>query len=419
MPRKKGSGRTKGAVSFVVVSLGELNRILKEGANVVVSRRYAEQVGLSGTPMSANAKNIAAFGEQIEVKETNLEAEESVELQVQDWQLTRPEPYSIIETMKSTTEELFPHVVGQEQAKKRLGFYLDGFRPTGVCPHLLFVAPKGCGKTLMARAMGKQLLSREKPDKPKKFLEINCSTLKSVKQFFNQIVIPHINYNECTILFDEASELPKDLSMALLTILNPNKENRTSFSYEDYTVDFDFSRQTFMFATTEAQHIFHALMDRCERVDLEEYTYGQLAEIIGRVMEGHTFEEGVLEEIATVLRGNARQAQKMANNMSSYLASKNRKNFTKADCEQLKDALSILPLGLSVIELQILQILKEKKESSLTRLSAKTGLTKGCLQRDFEIYLQKHDLMTISTNGRELTRKGQEYLKDYDEAQAA
>ncbi len=85
MPRKKGSGRTKGAVSFVVVSLGELNRILKEGANVVVSRRYAEQVGLSGTPMSANAKNIAAFGEQIEVKETNLEAEESVELQVQDW----------------------------------------------------------------------------------------------------------------------------------------------------------------------------------------------------------------------------------------------------------------------------------------------------------------------------------------------
>ena len=85
MPRKKGSGRTKGAVSFVVVSLGELNRILKEGANVVGSRRYAEQVGLSGTPMSANAKNIAAFGEQIEVKETNLEAEESVELQVQDW----------------------------------------------------------------------------------------------------------------------------------------------------------------------------------------------------------------------------------------------------------------------------------------------------------------------------------------------
>ena len=27
--------------------------------------------------------------------------------------------------------------------------------------------------------------------------------------------------------------------MALLTVLNPNSDNRTSFSYEDYTVDFD------------------------------------------------------------------------------------------------------------------------------------------------------------------------------------
>ena len=96
------------------------------------------------------------------------------------------------------------------------------------------------------------------------------------------------------------------------------------------------------------------------------------------------------------------------------MASQERKNFTKKDWVVLKDKLSILPLGLSVIELQILRILREKKESSLTRLSAKTGLTKGCLQRDFEIYLQKHDLMQISTNGRELTSKGQDYLKDYD-----
>jgi len=85
MARKKGSGRTKGAVSFVVVSLGELNRVLREGANVVVSRRYAEQLGISGTPMSANAKNLAAYGEQIEIKETDLDTDESVEVGVTNW----------------------------------------------------------------------------------------------------------------------------------------------------------------------------------------------------------------------------------------------------------------------------------------------------------------------------------------------
>jgi len=86
MPRKKGSGRTKGAVSFVAVTLGELNRVLREGATVLVSRRYAEQVGLAGTPTGASAKNIQAFGTQIEVAETQLEEEGQVQIQVNtDW----------------------------------------------------------------------------------------------------------------------------------------------------------------------------------------------------------------------------------------------------------------------------------------------------------------------------------------------
>jgi Holliday junction resolvasome RuvABC ATP-dependent DNA helicase subunit len=206
-------------------------------------------------------------------------------------------------------KETFENIVGQDAAKKKLNFFLGGYKATGIVPHLMFVAPKGCGKTTMAKAFGKQLLARHDEDRigrPKRFLEINCSTIKSVKQFFNQIVIPHINEKECTVLFDEASELPKDVTMALLTILNPNKENRTSFSYEDYVVDFDFSRQTFMFATTEAQQIFHALMDRTERVDLEDYTYDELGEIVKRVCEGKKFDNDILPDVATVLRGNAR-----------------------------------------------------------------------------------------------------------------
>ena len=314
-------------------------------------------------------------------------------------------------------KEYFEDIVGQDRAKKKLKFFIDGQTASGVLPHLMFVAPKGCGKTTLAKAAGSKLINRiENVGKTKTFLEINCSTLKSVKQFFNQIVIPHINGKECTVLFDEASELPKDLTMALLTILNPNPENRTTFSYEDYTVDFDFRMQSFMFATTEAQHIFHALMDRCERVDLEEYTYGELAEIVSRNLQGAKWEKGVLEEMSTVLRGNARAAQKIANHIKTYLTKEKRKNFTKKDWEVLKDSLGILPLGLSPIELQVLRILSDKKESSLTRLSAKTGLTKSCLQRDFELYLQKHDLMEISTAGRALTKKGQDYLKEIKDA---
>ena len=133
------------------------------------------------------------------------------------------------------TLQLFPDIVGQDRAKKKLAFFHRGYNASSIIPHLMFIAPKGCGKTTMAKAMAKQLKGSDKPIKT--FLEINCSTIKNLKQFFNQIVIPHVNQKECTILFDEASELPKDVTMALLTILNPNEENRTEFAFEDYVVN--------------------------------------------------------------------------------------------------------------------------------------------------------------------------------------
>lgn len=307
-------------------------------------------------------------------------------------------------------KNLFENIVGQDSAKRKLEFYLNGYNASRVIPHLMFVAPKGCGKTTLAKATARCLGGTGTPDKPKTFIEINCSTIKGVRQFINQVVIPHVHNKEVTVLFDEASELPKDVTMALLTILNPNSTNRNTFCYDDFQIDFDFSLQSFLFATTEAQQIFHALMDRLERVDLEEYSGEHLAEIIRRSLPHVTFEDGVLAEASSVLRGNARQAQKMANNINAYLKQNNQTNFNKSDWLSLKNSLGILPLGLNRIELQILRILAAKKESSLTNLSAKTGLTRECIQRDFELYLQKQSLMEITTAGRSLTSAGSAYL---------
>jgi len=310
--------------------------------------------------------------------------------------------------------KLFPDIVGQSKAKKKLMFFHRGYKASGIIPHLMFIAPKGCGKTMLAKAVGKQLEGSE--GKPKRFLEINCSTIKNVKQFWNQVIVPHVSGKECTVLLDEASELPKDVTMMLLTALNPNENNRNEFAYEDYVVDFDFRIHSFMFATTEAHKIFHALMDRCERIDLEEYSYDQLGMIISRQMKGVKFEKGILENIATVLRGNARAAQKMANNMKTFLASKNsnKDKFSRKDWNIMLDELGILPLGVNRIELIVLRALKEKKECSLTHLAAKTGLTSQCLRQDFEMYLQKMNLMEITTSGRALTKTGHEYLEQED-----
>jgi Holliday junction resolvasome RuvABC ATP-dependent DNA helicase subunit len=329
--------------------------------------------------------------------------------------------------MKNDT--LFKDIVGQAKPKKEIGFYLDSYMRTRMVPNMMFVAPKGQGKTTIAREMAKGLVQfdeagkvMEVPSKldptvmkPKRkpFVEVNCSTLKSVKQFINGLVIPYVQDKDVTLLFDEASEIPRDVTMALLTILNPNPENRTTFSLDEYVCDFDFRRQTFIFATSEIQKVFHALADRLERITLEEYTNPQLAEIVQKGLPDVDCRDNVLIDVGTVLRGNARAAQKMANKIQAYL--RGGKVFAPRDWTKLREVLSIYPLGLNAIEIQVLRYLSENSTgTSLTGLSAKTGMSRESLQKDSELYLQKHNLMEIQTTGRMITAKGLEYLKALD-----
>ena len=79
------------------------------------------------------------------------------------------------------------------------------------------------------------------------------------------------------------------------------------------------------------------------------------------------------------------------------------------------DRIGILPLGLSVQELNLMRYMARKKATRLTELAAITGLSKGAIQKDYELYLSKMGLMEIQPEGRSLTTKGLEYLNDLDE----
>jgi Holliday junction resolvasome RuvABC ATP-dependent DNA helicase subunit len=320
--------------------------------------------------------------------------------------------------MSETYTPRFNGIIGQDKAKRKLDFYIDSYEKAGLIPNLLFTAPKGCGKTMMATALAKEL-KKEGEVKPKRYLEVNCSTLKNVKKFFDEFIIPHVNDRDVTILFDEASEIPQDVEMAMLTILNPNPDNRTSFSYDEYTVNFDFRRQTFLFATSEPHRVFHALKDRLDRVDLEEYNYTELGEIVRINLPDVVFSTGLLTEIASVLRGNARAAQKMAIKIQMWLDAHARYNFSSEDWKDLMYTLGIAPLGLRAKEIEILRVLRDSRDCSLTRLGSKTGMTPESLRRDYELYLMKVDLLEISTAGRNITPEGKDYLKALELAEAA
>ena len=84
-PRKKGSGRTKGSVSFVEVSLGALNQALKplgKDATILVGRKWVEGLEMVGIRLSAkqmesceatSKNNIEAATTQIAMKVEDLD----------------------------------------------------------------------------------------------------------------------------------------------------------------------------------------------------------------------------------------------------------------------------------------------------------------------------------------------------------
>lgn len=301
----------------------------------------------------------------------------------------------------------FEHLVGQENVKKKLNFYLKAFNATSISPFLGFFGAKGLGKTAFANAYADSLTNQD--GRSRNVLEINCSTIKNNDAFFEQIYFTNIHDKEVTVLFDEAHELPSDLTAALLTILDTSDSHVRHFSWKDDTFPFDFKRQTFLFATTESDKLFPPLKDRLTSVDFDSYSSEELGKIIKRFIKS-SITPDVLKKLSTIVRGNARNAILKAKDINLYCASENIDTFSMPHYKKFCDTLGILPLGLSCTEKQILNILSNDGACTLSMLSAKTGLSTTSLRSDHEKYLLMQNLMEIDVK-RKITRLGKEVAK--------
>ena len=304
----------------------------------------------------------------------------------------------------------FPDLIGQHAVKKKLSFYLEAFAKTKVCPFLLLLGAKGLGKTEFAKAFAKNLYNDDGDRRT--FLELNCSTIKNNEQFFEQIFLPIIADNEITVLFDECHALPLDLTMAFLTVFNTEKTSRKNFEWNEQTFEFNFKRQTFIFATTESDKIFPPLKDRLTVVDFEPYNAEELGAILELCAPDVTFADGCIEEIATTVRNNARSAVMRAKEVTLYCGAKENFHFTLDNFKELRDSVGILPRGITFTEKQILEVLNNCGSCTLTGLAAKLGLSKTALQRDHELYLLGKSFMEIDGK-RKITKTGMELCEAF------
>jgi len=302
----------------------------------------------------------------------------------------------------------FDELVGQEELKRKLSFYLEAYDKTSLIPFLNFVGAKGLGKTAFVRKFSDYITSSLGVKKP--LLVINSSSIKSGNQFFEQVFLPHIQDQEVTCFFDEAHCLPREFMYSLLTILSTEKDHIVEYNGVKNNYIFNFKKHHFIFATTESDKLFIPLRDRLTTIEFADYNADELKLIFKKQLPDIEFTDDALDILSETSRGNARSCVLRANEVKSYVERFSIKTFSKEDAEKLFYILGVLPHGLNRIEWQILNILRKEGNCTLSMLAAKTGLSRTAIQRDHELYLIRKGFISID-GVRYITNNGCKVLE--------
>jgi len=295
------------------------------------------------------------------------------------------------------------NVIGQDAVKKEMSLWLSAYKETKYLPHMLLEAEKGNGKSHLAREIAIEL--------GKPFLTVSSADIKNVDLLIS--VLGDYQGQEVTFFFDECHGIKNSRVIdALLVILEPTMSRKTSFSTADMTANFDFTKQTFLFATTETQELFEPFKDRMERFQLKSYTVEELGLIvqINLKARGLAAEESTLLDIAKHTRGNARAAYKIAEKLVAYMTVKKGNFVTGEIWRGIKNQLGLNLLGLNHHEMTALNALSEK-ELSLGHLASILGLPAQAVRQDLEPHLLRHNLIEIDGK-RFITQQGREYIRN-------
>ena len=300
---------------------------------------------------------------------------------------------------------MFDTLIGQKEVKSQLGFYADLFNAGFVVPPIMLNAAKGLGKTAFATAF-----HEETKQSSRKFIEINCGTIRNAEQFFDQFFVPQVMGQEVTVLFDECHALPKDLTNIFLTAFNVEGAKKKLVSVAEGFMEFDFEKQIYLFATTELHKLFDPLKDRLTIIDFKQYDEKELGAIMQNKVDWVDYKDGVMDSIVSCVKGNARSAIKLALKIQD-LCNKNRiSSMCHGEWAKMKAHFNILPFGLTNVEVQILRALHKRGACSLQMLSAITGMSRQAIQQEAENNLLRKGFMDIDGK-RKITNKGTKILE--------
>lgn len=297
----------------------------------------------------------------------------------------------------------FGKVIGQASVKKKLEFYLKTNSSSAPFPTMLFTGSHGLGKTYVAKKVAVNLGRR--------LVEVNCGLINVDKDLVEGVLMQRVLGNSpVTIFLDEAHRLSGDITTILLTLLNPNKENRNEIHHKGWDILFDMNKINVILATTDAYKIFRPLLDRCERIYFESYSSEELVEMLEMYCPNVKIRCNKLD-IADACRGRGRDTFVLAQKINRYLDAKGNGVLSEAAWNEIKSIFDIYPMGLNRQEVELIQIIANNGPISSANIALTMMINVDNVESEIEVRPRELGLIQSTTRGRVLTDAGKEYIE--------
>lgn len=298
--------------------------------------------------------------------------------------------------------------VGQEQMKLHLKVAIDSARIRNESlEHILFYGPPGLGKTtistIIAHEMGAPIKSTSGPaiEKQSDIISLLTSLTEGEVLFIDEIhrLRPQIE----EILYSAMEDFQIDIMIGSGT-------GSTS-------VKMDIPRFTLIGATTRLSSLSNPLRDRFGNVmKLDFYEPTDLAKIVRRSFEILGFEgisPDAVMSIAERSRGTPRIANRYVKILRDY-ATVGKSIKTKLECEAIFTGFGVDEYGLDILDRKILSHLVESfhgRPVGLSTLASIVGEEVATIEDVVEPYLLQIGFIERTPRGRQITMKGEEYVR--------
>ena len=219
--------------------------------------------------------------------------------------------------------QTFSEVIGQEHVTRTLG---NAFAAGRVHHAFLFCGPRGCGKTTLARIVGKALNCTAEPRSAEP-----CGTCDACRSIADGSAVDYQEMDGASNRgIDAIRELteavryqPAVLRKKVYVIDEVHMLTTEAFNALLKTLEEPPPHVTFVLATTEPHKLPNTILSRCQRYDFKLVPASRLAQHLARIFaaEQLAIEPGAISLVVRESGGSVRDALSLCDQIISYVGS--------------------------------------------------------------------------------------------------